>query len=1091
MTDDFNYGTVDDKARKTPAGDDGAIADEKQGDGRPLTPFEERAWLRHQQYQYTPDQSALAWRLGPEVRLGRLAGALEAVLREVPGLNVRYRFDEQGELRKFSVSPRIQPIAIEPIADEEQAVAALLREQEKPCELHLEPPVRFLLFVGGPHGVILGAVAHAILGKQLSWTQILTALSAIYNGRPLPAHHRPAARDGLTEGIWLANRGERINLPGLYRDEARGAGEIVDFGQSRSRHTCAATRYGATLDAARLAPFMPPDGEPPSRLTALAVLFGCYLSTAGAGEEITVGLPLADAGAEQEADDERLAQVRVRHNGRPLRERVAQAQASLASVGERNETPAAASDAPVRVIRLLDPSPSLRLEGVAAVRIPLPPARCSVDLALAVGDGPGETLSLELIAGPRVSPHIGGFLLERFVAWLAEPEAAASAAVDLPAAAGEGPREDEASPAVPPASDGAQQAGIADLILAEFREALASPRMTLDDDFFDFGGHSLIATRVIGRLLSGRDIEIHINDLFSHPTARGLAALARRGDGQSAAPPAAQTAHGDAADAPLSLAQQSLWKAYAAFDFGDIFNIPFALRFLDPVDETAFRQALLDVLERHSGLRTLFDEAQGEVRQRIVSLDDLPHYPWFGYSHQSAARDWRAALAQEAGHRFNLAAELPLRVRFIRDDESGQQILSLLFHHIVLDEWSVNLLMDELAHAYPYRAANRSPVWHNRPAPFHKFAIEQHKAGLNQAHLDYWLESLRGVARGKPLFAVADPAENGGASSSSAGGWVELKVEQAVADGLYRLAREQGASLFNVAYAGIAAALHALGAPDDLVIGTSASGRNDARFFDTIGYFTTVAAHRLRFSAGMTLAALIEQVKNNINLSLPYSDVPIDLVEEALSDGDGPDGRHIFEVFIQLHAKNKLNGCFTLQDGSRVSFRQVDPQKSESLLGLQFEVMEEIIAGETSIRVLMSYRSQHYDAARVDLIVAALTKAFARLAEKRAAQLPLESLLPPPDTENPASPVAARDTMTPVWDKARLRELLLPQLDADGEEIGDDENLLEYGLDSVRIMSLIAHWRSEGHEVDFISLMKNPTINGWRRLLTEGKDRLV
>lgn len=141
-------------------------------------------------------------------------------------------------------------------------------------------------------------------------------------------------------------------------------------------------------------------------------------------------------------------------------------------------------------------------------------------------------------------------------------------------------------------------------------------------------------------------------------------------------------------------------------------------------------------------------------------------------------------------------------------------------------------------------------------------------------------------------------------------------MERAVADGLYRLAREQGASLFNVAYAGIAAALHALGAPDDLVIGTSASGRNDARFFDTIGYFTTVVAHRLRFSAGMTLAALIEQVKNNINHSMPYTDVPIDLVEEALPDGDSPDGRHIFEVFIQLHAKNKLNGCFTLHDGA-------------------------------------------------------------------------------------------------------------------------------------------------------------------------------
>ncbi|KAA9001300.1 isochorismatase family protein [Affinibrenneria salicis] len=71
------------------------------------------------------------------------------------------------------------------------------------------------------------------------------------------------------------------------------------------------------------------------------------------------------------------------------------------------------------------------------------------------------------------------------------------------------------------------------------------------------------------------------------------------------------------------------------------------------------------------------------------------------------------------------------------------------------------------------------------------------------------------------------------------------------------------------------------------------------------------------------------------------------------------------------------------------------------------------------------------------------------------------------------------------WDSVRLRELLLPLLDDDCGEIGDDENLLEYGLDSVRIMSLITHWRGEGYEVDFISLMKNPTLNGWRQLLAE------
>ncbi|MFC3395401.1 condensation domain-containing protein [Brenneria rubrifaciens] len=974
-------------------GGETAAKEEQQTHGQTLTAFEEQAWFRHQQDQDTPDQFALAWRLSPQIRIGRLVSALEAVLKKVPGLNVRYRFDAQGELRKFTVRPAIQPVAFEPIADEAQAIAVLLREQGKPCELHLEPPVRFLLFTGGPYGVILGAVAHGILEKQLSWTQILSTLTAIYNGGTLPNLDQIVEHGGLTEGIGLPDGSRQINLPWLYRSESSAVREIIDFAKPCYRHVSggAAARYGTTIEAARLTPFISAEGGPQAQMRVLAALFGCYLSTISAGEEVVVSLPVdgerGDAVSDDAAPAPRLRQVVVRNDGRPLSEIATQAQKSLTQRGNG----VAASGSHVLVTRRLEPSASLRLADVTATRIPLPPAHCSVDLALAVGDEPGESLSLDLITGPQVSPHIGGFLLEQFVAWLVGQTAALPVVVGAPAPTTNAPQ----------SSDGTHEAEMAETILAELREALSSPQMGLDDDFFDYGGHSLIATRVIGRLLSLHQIEIHISDLFSHPTARGLAAHARRTGGRIVAPPAVTaTPHSGAASAPLSLAQKSLWKAYAAYDFGDIFNIPFALRFLDPVDETAFRQALLDVLERHTGLRTLFNEREGEVRQHVVAFSDLPSYQWFGYSHQSEASDWRERLAEEAGYRFNLAEELPLRIKFIRDGASGQQILSMLFHHIVLDEWSVNLMMDELAQAYPARVANRAPVWNNQPAPFHEFAIAQHEAGFNQTHLDYWVESLRGARGGQPLFGIETSAGNGVASSSSAGGWVELKIARSVSEGLYRLAHEHSASLFNVVYAGIAATLHGLGAPDDLVIGTSASGRNDARFFDTIGYFTTVVAHRLRFTEGITLAALIDQVKNNINQSIPHTDIPIDLIEEALSEEEASDRKHMFEVFIQLHAKNKLNGCFTLPEGGRVAFRQVDPEKNESLLGLHFEVMEEVIDGETSIRVLMSYRTGHYDAGRVDLIASTLTATFGRLAEPQAGVLPLAALVSPPQAVN-------------------------------------------------------------------------------------------
>ena len=67
--------------------------------------------------------------------------------------------------------------------------------------------------------------------------------------------------------------------------------------------------------------------------------------------------------------------------------------------------------------------------------------------------------------------------------------------------------------------------------------------------------------------------------------------------------------------------------------------------------------------------------------------------------------------------------------------------------------------------------------------------------------------------------------------------------------------------------------------------------------------------------------------------------------------------------------------------------------------------------------------------------------------------------------------------------KAALRALILPLLD-ESDEPCDDENLIDYGLDSVRMMALAARWRKVHGDIDFVMLAKNPTIDAWWALLS-------
>ncbi|ATB67810.1 condensation domain-containing protein [Pseudomonas mosselii] len=523
---------------------------------------------------------------------------------------------------------------------------------------------------------------------------------------------------------------------------------------------------------------------------------------------------------------------------------------------------------------------------------------------------------------------------------------------------------------------------IAQRILDAFRQALAEPGMTLEDDFFDMGGHSLLATRIIGRLQGEHGIELRFSDFFASPSASALATRAKLSQGQASQ---ASDQPGEIQQAPMALAQASLWRACAAFDYGTLFNLPFALDFHDPVDEALLQQAFSDLLERHASLRTTYHGEGDSACQRIVPLAELGRYKWFWTSAESTG----ASLASEAKHRFDLARELPLRLRLLRDPHSGHQVLSFLVHHMAIDEWSLNVIMAELAEAYLARAQDRAPQWSAPARTFHEFALAQSAQGPNPRHLAYWTELLRDATRGLalPADATLPPADQ----ATTRARWLELRPEPGVLEQLGASARQHQSSLFSVIYTAIALSLHKLGNLSDLVIGTSASGRTDPAFFDTVGYFTTMVAHRVQFVPQQSLGDLLGDVTRMINDSMAYADVPMETIQQAL--GMTPAEGLMFDVYVQIHANNALNGALHTPEGQAIRYKQIDPDKSESMFGLQFEIMEDVFDGQRSLRLVVTYRSDRYSAAQVERLCAMISAAFGVFAEVDAGRRALAEVV--------------------------------------------------------------------------------------------------
>lgn len=430
----------------------------------------------------------------------------------------------------------------------------------------------------------------------------------------------------------------------------------------------------------------------------------------------------------------------------------------------------------------------------------------------------------------------------------------------------------------------------------------------------------------------------------------------------------------DSQSAPLTLAQDFLWQAYSAFDFSPIYNLPFAIEFQQPVNEEILHQAFNDLIIRHIGLRTLFKTDKQQTRQYTVPVAELNQYKWFWPVSDSHG----VTLSGEAAYKFDLTRELPLRIRLLTAD-NGNTVLSFLVHHMVIDEWSLNTIMTDLSHAYAARLQGQAPVWVNTVPAIHEFARRQQQNGINRQHLDYWRSRLQGAKKGLTLNTDTITLPENTAPQVK---WLEIRFDSAFHQHISAFAKLHHASIFSVFYTAIATILQKEGNLDEIVIGTSASGRTDPNYFDTVGYFTTMVAHRTRFTPQQSFTALLADTSEQINESMDYADIPINYIQQALGipDNEGL----MFDVYIHIHSNNALNGQLNTARGA-IPYRQILPERNESMFGLHFEIMENQINNQYSLSMIITYQAHRYPTVLVERIATEVQQLLNDLAKQASA----------------------------------------------------------------------------------------------------------
>ncbi|MGV9317176.1 condensation domain-containing protein [Streptomyces sp. NPDC003691] len=486
--------------------------------------------------------------------------------------------------------------------------------------------------------------------------------------------------------------------------------------------------------------------------------------------------------------------------------------------------------------------------------------------------GSGRPLgALELVTAEEAA----GFAARRERLAAAEAEAAVEAAARPPAGAGAG---------------AAGHPRVA-LLCGLFAEVLGRPETGPDDNFFRTGGHSRLASRLVNRIRTALGVEAGIRDLFLAPTPLALHERLPAGPAAGGGRPPLRRA-GRPARIPLSPAQRRLWFTDQLDGPSATYNIALVRRLDRPADPAALAAALADTAERHEVLRTVYGAEGGEPYQTVLA-DARPQLE-LGF-----AADPAAAVDAAAGHVFDLARDLPFRAwLFLPSGGTGAQTLVLLLHHIAADGWSLDPLLRDLETAYDARRAGRAPGWEPLPVQYADYALWQRELSgtWREDGLGFWARTLDGLP---PLTELPGDRHRPPVPSGR-GAVTGFTVPGPVREGLERIARSTGSTLFMVVHAALAAVIARCGAGPDLAVGTVVAGRDDEALHGLVGFFVNTLVLRTDTSGDPSFTELVRRVRAADLAAYAHQDVPFEQVVERLNPHRSSAHQPLAQVMLRV-----------------------------------------------------------------------------------------------------------------------------------------------------------------------------------------------
>lgn len=461
------------------------------------------------------------------------------------------------------------------------------------------------------------------------------------------------------------------------------------------------------------------------------------------------------------------------------------------------------------------------------------------------------------------------------------------------------------------------------------------------DNFFQLGGHSLNAVRLIGKIEKHLGYQITLRTIFDYPNVDLLSKLLEKRESQQLK---SITQTEIKSHYPITLPQYAIWLASLQSEKSIAYNMFRSYRVVGNFDAILLEKAFQKVIYRHEALRTNFVESEGFPHQIIKSANEFFFKIDQFFVDESEVEQ---ELEMYANQEFDLKNETLMRLGLF-ETSTGNNFLLFVTHHIIMDGWALEILIKDVVEYYRAVTSGIELEKDKLNFQFKDYAVWQHKKERENESINkqFWEQYLNNYQWGKLISYDQEKLSNKKYSGST----YHFDWDKTFLDQLKGTALKQNITLHTLLVTVFNILIYKMQGLKDICIGTINSGRLSSDLHPQVGMFVKTLPLRLKVDPNLTVKTLLQNVQDDMLAIDKHQDIPEDILSSLR-----------LEAILVLQNPTFNYEKLEINENVKLKFHPVNASYDRLPLLLNFSFNEEYLHG--------SIDTSKYDKETIELFV--------------------------------------------------------------------------------------------------------------------------